>query len=69
MVHCGRCLPEGVMGLALKWSHRLPYLCYVHGEDVSTATESRELAWLVRRSAGQRQVSHRQQSKHRARAA
>src|SRR5689334_21407259 len=34
MVHCGRCLPEGLLGLALKLSRRLPYLCYVHGEDV-----------------------------------
>jgi phosphatidylinositol alpha-1,6-mannosyltransferase len=49
MVHCGRCLPEGVMALALKWWARVPYLCYVHGEDVSTATCSREHAWLVRR--------------------
>jgi phosphatidylinositol alpha-1,6-mannosyltransferase len=48
-VHCGRCLPEGVMALALKCSHRLPYLCYVHGEDVTTAKYSREHTWLVRR--------------------
>jgi phosphatidylinositol alpha-1,6-mannosyltransferase len=49
MVHCGRCLPEGVMALALKWRYGLPYLCYVHGEDVTTATYSREHAWMVRR--------------------
>ncbi|HEY7314591.1 MAG TPA: glycosyltransferase family 4 protein [Gemmataceae bacterium] len=49
MVHCGRCLPEGVMALALKWRYRLPYLCYVHGEDVTTAMYSREHAWMVRR--------------------
>src|SRR5207245_6551649 len=49
MVHCGRCLPEGVMALALKWCCRVPYLCYVHGEDVTTAADSREHAWLVRR--------------------
>ena len=49
MIHCGRCLPEGVMALALKWRYGLPYLCYVHGEDVTTATYSREHAWMVRR--------------------
>jgi phosphatidylinositol alpha-1,6-mannosyltransferase len=48
-IHCGRCLPEGVMALALKWWTGTPYVCYVHGEDVNTATESRELSWLVRR--------------------
>jgi phosphatidylinositol alpha-1,6-mannosyltransferase len=48
-VHCGRCLPEGVMALALKCLTGTPYICYVHGEDVNTASESRELAWLVRR--------------------
>lgn len=49
MVHCGRCLPEGVMCLALKCRLGLPYLCYIHGEDVTTATYSREHAFLVRR--------------------
>jgi phosphatidyl-myo-inositol dimannoside synthase len=50
MVHCGRCLPEGVMALALKWSLRVPYLCYVHGEDIGAALNSREHALLVRRA-------------------
>jgi phosphatidylinositol alpha-1,6-mannosyltransferase len=48
-VHCGRCLPEGVMALALKWWTGLHYLCYVHGEDVNAASTSREQSWLVRR--------------------
>jgi phosphatidylinositol alpha-1,6-mannosyltransferase len=48
-IHCGRCLPEGVMALALKWWTGIPYVCYVHGEDVNAASESRELSWLVRR--------------------
>ena len=48
-IHCGRCLPEGVMALALKWWTGVPYICYAHGEDISTATESREHSWLVRR--------------------
>jgi phosphatidylinositol alpha-1,6-mannosyltransferase len=49
MVHCGRVLPEGVMALALRWRLGTPYLCYVHGEDVTTARESREYVFLVRR--------------------
>ncbi len=48
-VHCGRCLPEGVMGLALKWLCGVPLVCYVHGEDVNAASTSREQSWLVRR--------------------
>jgi phosphatidylinositol alpha-1,6-mannosyltransferase len=48
-VHCGRCLPEGVMALALRWLVGTPYLCYIHGEDVTTAATSRELRWLVQR--------------------
>lgn len=48
-VHCGRCLPEGVMGWMLKRRFQLPYLCFVHGEDIQTAAESRELSWIIRR--------------------
>jgi phosphatidylinositol alpha-1,6-mannosyltransferase len=49
MVHCGRCIPEGVMALALKWRMRMPYICFIHGEDVSTASTSREQTCLVHR--------------------
>jgi phosphatidylinositol alpha-1,6-mannosyltransferase len=34
----------------LKRSSGLPYLCYVHGEELNLATTSRELAWLTRRA-------------------
>jgi phosphatidylinositol alpha-1,6-mannosyltransferase len=47
-VHCARCLPEGVMGLMLRWLTGVPYLCYVHGEDVTGATTSREQHFLAR---------------------
>ena len=47
-VHCGRVLPEGVAALMLKVTNRVPYCCYVHGEDVETALSSRELTWLTR---------------------
>jgi phosphatidylinositol alpha-1,6-mannosyltransferase len=47
-VHCGKCLPEGLLGLALKWWCGLPYSCYVHGEELNLASGSRELRWLTR---------------------
>jgi phosphatidylinositol alpha-1,6-mannosyltransferase len=47
-IHCGRCLPEGVLGWMLNRRLGLPYLCFVHGEDIQTAAESRELAWIIR---------------------
>ena len=46
-VHCGRILPEGLAALMLKTTRRVPYICYVHGEDVETALSSRELTWLT----------------------
>jgi phosphatidylinositol alpha-1,6-mannosyltransferase len=52
MIHCGRCLPEGVMALALKLMTGVPYACYIHGEDIGTARCSRELRWLVERVLG-----------------
>lgn len=48
-IHCGRCLPEGVMGWLLHLFTGIPFICYVHGEDVETASTSRELSWLVKK--------------------
>ncbi|WP_152206345.1 glycosyltransferase family 4 protein [Marinobacter changyiensis] len=48
-IHCGRCLPEGVIAWLLKNITGRPYSCYVHGEDVETAATSRELSWMVQR--------------------
>lgn len=47
-VHCGRCLPEGVVGWMLWKIYRIPYLCFIHGEDIQTASLSREQALIVR---------------------
>lgn len=47
-VHCGRCMPEGVAALALRYWMGVPFVCYVHGEDVNTAHNSREHSFLVR---------------------
>jgi phosphatidyl-myo-inositol dimannoside synthase len=49
MLHCGRCLPEGFVAWMLHRWTGVPYLVYVHGEDVTTAATSRELSWMVRR--------------------
>jgi phosphatidylinositol alpha-1,6-mannosyltransferase len=48
-VHAGKCLPEGFLAWLLKRWRGLPYLCYVHGEELNVATTSRDLVWLTRR--------------------
>jgi phosphatidylinositol alpha-1,6-mannosyltransferase len=48
-IHCSKCLPEGWLAWLLRRSEGLPYLCYVHGEELNLAGQSRELAWLTRR--------------------
>lgn len=64
-VHCGRVLPEGLAALMLKTTHRIPYSCYVHGEDVETALTSRELSFLTRRvlKGAERIIANSQNSK------
>jgi phosphatidylinositol alpha-1,6-mannosyltransferase len=48
-IHCGRCLPEGLMALAIKWRTGIPFLCYCHGEEMKYASSSRELKFLARK--------------------
>jgi phosphatidylinositol alpha-1,6-mannosyltransferase len=48
-VHCGKCLPEGALALALKVWLGVPYVCYAHGEEMTLAATSRELTWMSRR--------------------
>jgi phosphatidylinositol alpha-1,6-mannosyltransferase len=55
-VHAGRCLPEGWLAWLLKQRHGIPYICYVHGEEVKlpagNATHgvmsSRQLRFITR---------------------
>ncbi len=47
-IHCGRCLPEGVMALILKKIMSIKYISFIHGEDIETARTSRELSFLVK---------------------
>ncbi|WP_417518012.1 glycosyltransferase family 4 protein [Marinobacter sp.] len=46
-IHCGRILPEGLAAMFINLTHRVPYTCYVHGEDVEVALTSRELKLLT----------------------
>ncbi|WP_417737609.1 glycosyltransferase family 4 protein [Rosistilla oblonga] len=48
VVHAARPLSEGLVAWALKQRYGIPYLCYVHGEDVAVATTSRELKLVTR---------------------
>lgn len=61
-LHCGRCLPEGVMAYWIHLRRGLPYLCYIHGEDIGTAATSRELKFLIRRvfAGAQRLIANSQ---------
>lgn len=48
-IHCGRCLPEGWVAWMIRRCWRIPYICYVHGEEMNTADSSREFRWMVQR--------------------
>jgi len=48
-IHCGRCLPEGVLAYLFKKLYNIPYLCYIHGEDIEAAIMSRELQFIVKK--------------------
>lgn len=47
-LHAGRLLPEGWLAWLLNKRYGLPYLCYVHGEELFYGVESRELGWMMR---------------------
>lgn len=51
-IHCGRCLPEGFIGYIFYKIFNIPYICYIHGEDVEAASTSRELSWIVKKVLG-----------------
>lgn len=52
-IHCGRCLPEGLLALLIKRLRNIPFVCYVHGEELTLAATSRELRRLTRRVLGE----------------
>jgi len=51
-VHAGRVLPEGWLAWMLRKWCGLPYVVYVHGEELTYGDHSRELAWMMRRVFG-----------------
>lgn len=51
VIHCGRCLPEGLLALMVKKRRRTPFSCFAHGEELTLANTSQELRWLTRRVA------------------
>lgn len=55
-LQCARVMPEGVVGYAGSWLLGLPYVCFVHGEDVRLARESRESRLVARRVLGRAQL-------------
>lgn len=52
IVHCGKCLPEGLLALALARRRGVPYVCFAHGEELRLAALSAELRWLTRQVLG-----------------
>jgi phosphatidyl-myo-inositol dimannoside synthase len=48
-IDCGRILPEGWVAWMYKKWHRVPYVVYVHGEEMNYGIASRELGWMMRR--------------------
>lgn len=49
VIHCGKCLPEGLLALLLKAWSGMPFCCYVHGEELALAKTTRELTYLSKR--------------------
>jgi phosphatidyl-myo-inositol dimannoside synthase len=46
-IHCGKTLPEGLLGWMTKFRLGIPFTVYVHGEELGIAAASRELRWLT----------------------
>jgi phosphatidylinositol alpha-1,6-mannosyltransferase len=53
VVHCGKCLPEGLIAAFVNRWRAFPFHCFVHGEELTLAGTSNELTRLTRRVLGQ----------------
>jgi phosphatidyl-myo-inositol dimannoside synthase len=51
-IHCGKCLPDGLVGLAARLGTAIPVWTYVHGEELRLAATSRELRALTKHVLG-----------------
>jgi phosphatidyl-myo-inositol dimannoside synthase len=47
VIHCGKCLPEGLIAAYFRRRHGIPFCCYAHGEELTLARTSRELRRLT----------------------
>jgi phosphatidylinositol alpha-1,6-mannosyltransferase len=47
VIHCGKCLPEGLIASWIKRWYGIPFQCFVHGEELTLAATSRELTRLT----------------------
>ena len=51
-IHCGKCLPEGLLATGMLRWRGIPFCCFVHGEELTLAATSRELKWLTKTVIG-----------------
>jgi phosphatidylinositol alpha-1,6-mannosyltransferase len=51
VIHCGKCLPEGLLASIIKLRQGTPFSCFAHGEELTLAETSLELRWLTRHVA------------------
>lgn len=49
VLHCGKCLPEGLLALGVRLLRGTPFIVYAHGEELMLARTSRELRFLTGR--------------------
>lgn len=47
-IHAGRCIPEGIVCWVLKHFWGIPYVCFVHGEDIEIAWRCWEYYLMVK---------------------
>ena len=47
-IHCGKCLPEGLLAAVIGAFTAIPFYCFAHGEELTLAADSRELGALTR---------------------
>jgi len=48
MIHCGRCLPEGLLALFIQLKTGVPYGCFAHGEEVNPSNLETCPPWFRR---------------------
>jgi phosphatidylinositol alpha-1,6-mannosyltransferase len=49
VIHCGKCLPEGLVATFIQRCWGIPFCCYAHGEELTLARTSGELRRLTTR--------------------